>query len=868
LNRLFFIFIISILLAASVTASLTDGYVEVVLTTANGTGSWTVPAGVSEVDVLVVGGGGGSGRTTGGGGNNGGGGGSGGLVFIQDYQITKYGSSVTYSVGSGGAGSDSSSKKGTSGGPTTFGNLTALGGGGGGSGCCTGPSHRDGVSGGSGGGAGYLLHSATHYTGTGGTTTQTTTNDGISDSGFGHAGAASTSGNKGGGGGGAGSAASANVGGSGKVVWGVEYARGGGSRGEGDSAREDRGDGGRAFDPITAGSEAGTDGIIIIRYSVFPELLISALDAYDFTPIINFSATVNGTELSTTNGTIYTGIPTNDSTIIPVSASASGYFSYENDDVNASAPLVALLVQAYASFDCEELYTNNTLTCDEPGPHVRQAGSFTDQVNVPGYYPVSYSYDLSALDNDTLTVGFYNHTINITAHDYLDANLTNFTISVESSIANFNTTDNNTGSVLLPLLQGYEDNVTITENRAEGVDRNNSIETATFTVPLNATTTSEDYQFNLSFPRLFINVRDEKKNLYITNETTISFQQGETSFSYNTTTGMLNLTGETAIASGTYKVQFSSSAYNARSYKLTYNRDFAQTLNAYLVPRDAPSTIFTIEDQETRNPVEGATVTVQKYVPTVLTTILTLETDITGRIGFDYVEDQLYNFEITKDGYATRNFTLNPILFSSYTILLEPTATVGEARGDFSGVGIVFERDDSVESATNNLTLSFSDASGGLVTYGYNVSTTTTGQIASESGSNAYGGILPSSFAIPDVPLYDKLRVDYYYQRSDGVLLTYSTSYSIGQVNAYSDQLWTTNRALAEDIAVLDRAAIVMISTGTMAALAYSFVGLGGAALSAMFLLGFFAFTGFINGWVVAVSLIGFGLLLLGRGGQ
>jgi len=842
-------------------------YVEVVL---SGSGSWPIPAGVTNVSVLMVGGGGGSGRTIVGDENNGGGGGSGGLVFIQEYQITKYGSSVTYSVGSGGAGSTSASTKGTSGGPTTFGNLTALGGGGGGSGCCTVTSHRDGVSGGSGGGGGYLFVSPTHYTGTGGTTTQTTTNDGISDSGFGHAGAASTSGNKGGGGGGAGSAASANVGGSGKVVWGVEYARGGGSRGEGDSAREDRGDGGRASNPSTEGSEAGTDGIIIIRYSAFPELIISALDAYDFTPIINFSATVNGTELSTTNGTIYTGIPTNDSTIIPVSASASGYFSYENDDVNASAPLVALLVQAYASFDCFQAYTNSSLACLQSGPLVRNADTFTDQVNVTGYYPVNYTYSLSALDNETYSVeGFYNYKVTLNASDYLGSALTNFTISVESDLVSFNTTDNNTGVVVLELLRGYEYNVTIAQNVPSGVDRNNSIETATFTDPFDHVGAySESYQYNLTFPRLFINIYDEQTSLLVMTNTTVTFTKGESSFSTSTTSGTLNFTGINAIESGVYSVLFENANYNPRTYSLTYNRTYPQTLNAYIAPEAAPSTIFTIEDRETRNPIEGATVTIQRHVNGTLTTVLSRSSDITGRVGFDYIPDRRYEFTITKNGYALKSFSLDPILFSSYTVLLDPERQFGSTGADFSVISIVILQDGFTELRPNDISLSFSDPAGGLVRYGYNVSTTATGSLGSANGTNAYGSILPLNFEIPDVTIWDQVRVAYYYELSDGSSGSYVRTYSIDQITKYANQTWVSNRHIAEEIPVLDRAGIVVIATGAMTALAYTFAGLGGAAVSALFILGFFTYSGFINGWVLAVSIIGFLLLLFGRGSQ
>jgi hypothetical protein len=107
--------------------------------TAVGTTSWTAPAGVSSVEVLVVaGGGGGASR-------HGGGGGAGGLIYRSNYPVTS-GSSYTVTVGGGGAGAASgSSTIGTNGGNSVFDSLTAIGGGYGSS---------DSISGGSGGSGG------------------------------------------------------------------------------------------------------------------------------------------------------------------------------------------------------------------------------------------------------------------------------------------------------------------------------------------------------------------------------------------------------------------------------------------------------------------------------------------------------------------------------------------------------------------------------------------------------------------------------------------------------------------------------------------------------------------------------------------
>jgi hypothetical protein len=105
--------------------------------------SWTAPAGITTIEVLVIAGGG-----SGAGGNGGGagGGGAGGLIYNSAYPVVP-GTSYTITVGAGGIASNRAST-GYNGANSVFDTLTAIGGGGGG---C---NNAGGVAGGSGGGSG------------------------------------------------------------------------------------------------------------------------------------------------------------------------------------------------------------------------------------------------------------------------------------------------------------------------------------------------------------------------------------------------------------------------------------------------------------------------------------------------------------------------------------------------------------------------------------------------------------------------------------------------------------------------------------------------------------------------------------------
>jgi len=120
-------------------------------------GTWTVPAGVTEVEVLVVAGGGaGGGYADASGEYGGGGGGAGGLIYSASYSATP---GATLNVQVGGGGIAVLDAVGGNGGGSIFAALTADGGGGGGA-----RYSGAGQDGGSGGGGIYVVDYGPGYT--------------------------------------------------------------------------------------------------------------------------------------------------------------------------------------------------------------------------------------------------------------------------------------------------------------------------------------------------------------------------------------------------------------------------------------------------------------------------------------------------------------------------------------------------------------------------------------------------------------------------------------------------------------------------------------------------------------------------------
>ena len=281
-------------------------------------GTFSVPSGVTAIDLLVVGGGGaGGGAASSAGALRSGGGGAGGLVFMPSYPVTP-GGTITVTVGCGGGGiAPCSNARGGNGQNSSFGSpgdpglgcggvLTGNGGSGGG-GAESGQACAQ--SGGSGGGAGINSNQG-HY-GCGGTANQPTAPGNSGAYGFGYNGGQGDGGGAGGGGGagangqrGGSSPAGNQGGGPGGIgraytiadgTTSVYYAGGGGGAGvggdfgtsgaggqggggnsgdgyntpgcgTGESGTANRGGGGGGKDENPGSSGSGGKGIVIVRY--------------------------------------------------------------------------------------------------------------------------------------------------------------------------------------------------------------------------------------------------------------------------------------------------------------------------------------------------------------------------------------------------------------------------------------------------------------------------------------------------------------------------------------------------------------------------------------------------------------------------
>jgi len=247
--------------------------------TFNSSGTFSVPSGLSSVNVLVVAGGGGGGKMhypAGAYHHAGGGGGAGGLIYRPGFSVTP-GGTITVTVGnggSGGAGNYDSGCNPVNGQDSVFGTLTAKGGGKGTDGAASPDTYTYGSAaspGGSGGGGGQNGN-APGYSDNGGSAIQPTQPGDSGTYGFGNAGGGWPGPSAGvataGGGGGAGAAGNpgtpasnggpAGIGKAYSISGTSVYYAGGGGGGAGGNASGSAGQGGQGGGGIGGGTGAPT----------------------------------------------------------------------------------------------------------------------------------------------------------------------------------------------------------------------------------------------------------------------------------------------------------------------------------------------------------------------------------------------------------------------------------------------------------------------------------------------------------------------------------------------------------------------------------------------------------------------------------
>lgn len=286
-----------------------------------------------------------------------------------------------------------------------------------------------------------------------------------------------------------------------------------------------------------------------------------------------------------------------------------------------------------------------------------------------------------------------------------------------------------------------------------------------------------------------------------------------------------------------------------------------QSLTLYYLT-GTETTTFTIMDQDTLDQIEGTLFTAYSIVNGSLQVVASKYSDITGRVEFSYLPSTQYKFIISKVGYTTNEFTLNPILFTSYDIYLRKTAQVDESI-QYDKVGVYYVPHSFTDSL-NNFTFYISSPYSQLSSYGYIL--TYPGGTSTQTGTQVKGEVLTSLFTPVGAVQGDTVKVNYWFTSTTTGYLEYTFYYpiSISPTN-YS---MTHNKGETYGLGLFERVFISVL----LVLLCVGIASLMGQVVPGMFIgfcvYGYLVYIGFIPLWSILLSLIVGFLFLATRPGE
>ena len=541
---------------------------------------------------------------------------------------------------------------------------------------------------------------------------------------------------------------------------------------------------------------------VITGSSSSPPFTITAKDFYNDDSINSFWATINGSSnISTTNGTLYTGLLQNNTATHNLLVGASTHFNnyYEAYDIssNLEASLKAsdIKFNAFESVSGVEVSANFTIdgvkkSSDES--FYLSVDEYTVLVESTGYYSLNYSFNVTAKQNETLNIyNLSNAKYSVIPRDILsNVSISDVNISLSNSTHGFNESFSGVSNATFNVSDGFY----FLEVSGGGRVSYNE------TVYVN-TSNSTKYVYLYSLNSLWVKAYSQETSSQIL-AFNVTVQNDNYSYSNTTSSGTVYINN---IMSGTYDVSIIADGYSAGTYTVSITNNSHSDLNAFL-SASTDNFIFSVKDKSTNGLLEGATITQKRFVNGSLVTVESKDTDITGRVQFTYTSGVEYTFIATKTDYVTKSFLLT-ILFDNYNLLLTPEVTANpDIFLDDVSKSIV---DYKFINGTSYVVVGFDSPEGSLTSYSVNLSVEGVGY-SYLADNNAVGGFINVSLSTPLINYGDKALVTIKYLSSfnSGVkVYTYTYTFTdwipedgtvknfIGELDSYTDEeivFWAT----------------------------------------------------------------------------
>jgi hypothetical protein len=468
--------------------------------------------------------------------------------------------------------------------------------------------------------------------------------------------------------------------------------------------------------------------------------------------------------------------------------------------------------------------------------------SFTNNLTTGNYY-----IKVLSTDNNTNTAYSIqlinisrNSELNVTVKLIFDnSTLTNYTLNITNeltgTIETYNTTTNIT---TINIIKG--NNYTLKVDKIGYAIMNYT--------GLSFTQTFNNYTFYLYTDNsVLINIYDESTLTIInTSLVSITFSNNITSLVYTTTNGTYYKAG---LTDGLWEVKFYSTNYSYRTYFITVNNRSFQNLNAYLVP-SAFTSVFTIRNSLTLETLEGVSFTVERLSNSSYVIVESKFSDIGGNVQIGFLPGIEYRFILSKTGYTSKTFNLNPIIFNAYNVYLDKISSLNNTL-DYGGVSVIFYPKTFYNNRANTLTFTITSPEGVLTNY--NIGIQAPGGSNSTSGSNAIGETFTINFNISNATLFDRVNITYNYTSTTGGLKIYRIQYEIIGAGNVGNYTIANLKNREYGLGTFEKVLLVMVGMVIIVGFAFMLTGTAGALVIGLICLNVSVYLGFLPYWSVII---------------
>ena len=308
-----------------------------------------------------------------------------------------------------------------------------------------------------------------------------------------------------------------------------------------------------------------------------------------------------------------------------------------------------------------------------------------------------------------------------------------------------------------------------------------------------------------------------------------------------------------------YSMTFSASGYNSRTYLVDLPYSSSASVDAYLSNSTQNVTFLVLDRDVSTLLLEDAVISMASLINSTWTTVQTKSTDITGIAVLSYTPDTKYRFTISKTGYESSVFYLDPInpsvpstcaTTACYQIKLVRDNTFDDTQ-DYANIGIVRTPTLFYDDQRNVFVYTITSPDGNLQNYTINI--TYPGGSNQSTGTNSYGGTVTFYFNITGASFFDKVVVtDTYY--SGGVAYPHVFYYTITTNSTSNIGTIAYHKNYNFDLGDFERVFIATLVTLIVAGGVSLYVEAPAAGITIVLMFGLFFYNGLIPLWGFAIA--------------